>query len=105
VETEVITHKVQRGEYLGQIADRYKVSVASIKQQNNLRSDTLRVGQKLGITVKLKDKPIRKHKVRRGEFLTKIAHQYGVSIASIRQVNKLRSDQLAIGQILIIPNK
>jgi N-acetylmuramoyl-L-alanine amidase len=105
VETEVITHKVQRGEYLGQIAARYKVSVASIKQQNNLRSDTLRVGQKLGITVKLKDKPIRKHKVQRGEFLTKIAHQYGVSIASIRQVNKLRSDQLAIGQILIIPNK
>ncbi|WP_443083670.1 N-acetylmuramoyl-L-alanine amidase [Vibrio sp. HA2012] len=105
VETTVITHKVQRGEYLGRIADKYKVSVASIQQQNHLRSDTLRVGQKLKITVKLQDQPIRKHIVKRGEFLTKIANQYGVSIASIRKVNKLRSDQLAIGQTLIIPNK
>ncbi len=105
VETTVITHKVRPGEYLGKIADKYKVSVASIQQQNNLRSDTLRVGQKLKVTVKLQDQPIRKHIVKRGEFLTKIANHYGVSIASIRQVNKLRSDQLLIGQTLIIPNK
>ena len=105
VETEVITHKVKAGEFLGKIAAKYKVSVASIRQQNKLKSDTLWVGQKLNITVKLKDKPIHKHRVKRGEFLSKIADQYGVTIAGIRRVNKLRSDQLAIGQTLIIPNK
>jgi N-acetylmuramoyl-L-alanine amidase len=105
VETEVITHVVKSGEYLGKIANKYKVSVASIKQQNKLKKETLWVGQKLKITVKLTDLPIRKHKVARGEFLSKIAKKYGVTVQSLRQANKLRSDSLAIGQILIIPNK
>ncbi|MDV7105690.1 N-acetylmuramoyl-L-alanine amidase [Vibrio sp. TH_r3] len=105
VETEFITHTVQAGEYLGLIANKYKVSVASIKKQNKLQRNTLWVGQKLKITVKLEDVPIRKHKVARGEFLGKIAAKYGVTIDSVRRANKLRSDKLAVGQILIIPNK
>ncbi len=104
VETKTITHVVQRGEYLGKIASKYKVSVADIKRQNNLRSDTLKLGQKLKITVSLKDQPLRKHKVQRGEFLGKIADKYNVSINSLRRANNLRSDQLAIGQVLIIPH-
>lgn len=103
VETETITHVVQRGEYLGKIASKYKVSVASIKRENNLRSDTLKLGQKLKITVSKKDQPLRKHKVQRGEFLGKIASKYGVSVSAIRKANNLRSDQLAVGQVLIIP--
>lgn len=105
VETETITHVVKSGDYLGKIAANYKVSVEEIKRENKLRSDTLKLGQKLKITVSLKDKPLRKHKVQKGEFLSKIANQYQVSISSIRQANQLRSDQLAIGQVLIIPNK
>ncbi len=105
VKTKTVTHVVKRGEYLGKIASRYKVSVAAIKRENKLRSDTLKLGQKLKITVKVKDQPIRKHKVKRGEFLSKIANRYGVSVNSIRRANNLRSDELAIGQVLIIPNK
>ncbi|RTZ13637.1 LysM peptidoglycan-binding domain-containing protein [Vibrio aquaticus] len=103
VETETITHVVQRGEYLGKIASKYKVSVTSIKRENNLRSDTLKLGKKLKITVSKKDQPLRKHKVQRGEFLGKIASKYGVSVSAIRKANNLRSDQLAVGQVLIIP--
>ena len=105
VATKTITHVVQSGEFLGKIANRYKVSVASIRSQNNLKRDTLWIGQKLKITVKVQDMPVRKHKVRRGEYLGKIASKYGVSVASIRSANKLRSDELAVGQVLIIPNK
>lgn len=105
VETETLIHEVQRGEYLGKIAEHYKVSVADIRRENNLTSDVLKLGQKLKITVTMKDKPLRKHTVKRGEFLGKIASQYDVSVSSIRSANNLRSDQLAIGQVLIIPNK
>ncbi|KUI97129.1 N-acetylmuramoyl-L-alanine amidase [Vibrio sp. MEBiC08052] len=105
VETEVITHTVKSGEYLGAIASKYKVSVDAIRKENRLRSSVLRVGQTLKITVSLKDKPLRKHQVKRGEYLSKIAKDYGVSIESIRQANQLHSDQLAIKQILIIPNR
>lgn len=105
VETETVTHVVKSGDYLGKLASTYKVSVDAIKRENNLRSDTLKLGQKLKITVSLKDKPLRKHTVARGEFLGKIASKYNVSVQSIREANKLRSDNLAVGQVLIIPNK
>ena len=104
VETKVVTHRVQKGEYLGKISAKYKVSVADIKRENKLRSDTLKLGQKLKITVSLKDQPLRKHKVSRGEFLGKIARKYGTSVDSLRRANNLKSDQLSVDQILIIPH-
>ncbi|MEZ9422210.1 N-acetylmuramoyl-L-alanine amidase [Vibrio lentus] len=105
VKTKTITHTVKSGEYLGKIASRYKVRVADIKRENRLKYETVRVGQKLRITVEVKDVPLRKHKVARGDYLGKIASKYGVSVNSIRQANKLRSDSLAVGQVLIIPHK
>ncbi|EGU49158.1 N-acetylmuramoyl-L-alanine amidase [Vibrio orientalis CIP 102891 = ATCC 33934] len=103
VETKTLTHVVQRGDYLGKIAAKYKVSVSTIKRENNLKSDTLKLGQKLKITVSMKDQPLRKHTVKSGEFLGKIASKYSVSVSGIRKANNLRSDQLAVGQVLIIP--
>ncbi len=95
------THTVARGEYLGKIAAKYDVTVSSIRKANKLRKDELAVGQKLKIVgIKPKDT---KHKVKRGEYLGKIASNYGISVESIRRANKLRSDELAIGQTLIIP--
>lgn len=94
-------HTVHSGEYLSKIAQQYGVSVASIRENNRLRSDALKVGQKLRIiggTLKNEQ-----HKVKRGEYLEKIANQYGVSVERIRTVNRLPSDQLAIGQTLVIP--
>ncbi len=105
VETETISHQVARGEYLGLIASKYKVSVDSIKRENHLSSNTLRVGQTLKITVTLKDKPVRKHTVTRGEYLGKIASQYQVSVDNLRNVNQLKSDSLRVGQVLMIPNR
>lgn len=44
-----VRHKVRSGEFLGSIARKYGVSVSSIKRWNGLRSDNLRVGQRLTI--------------------------------------------------------
>nr|WP_282110196.1 N-acetylmuramoyl-L-alanine amidase [Shewanella algicola] len=42
-------HSVKRGESLSVIAQRYSVSVRSLKQANNLKSDVVRIGQTLVI--------------------------------------------------------
>ncbi|MGH8492421.1 MAG: N-acetylmuramoyl-L-alanine amidase [Moraxellaceae bacterium] len=54
--------------------------------------------------------PIRKstpkymrHKVTRGENLTRLASQYQVSMSDLREANKLRDDNVKIGQVLRIP--
>lgn len=99
--TRTVTHTVSRGEFLGKIAEQYQVSVSTIRRANSLKSDTLWVGQKLSIPGATT--PDRKHKVKRGEYLGKIAANYGVTIESLRQANSLRSDTLAVGQTLIIP--
>ncbi|MEN8185654.1 MAG: LysM peptidoglycan-binding domain-containing protein [Bacteroidota bacterium] len=44
-----IRYRVRSGDYLGKIARRYGVSVSSIKRWNGLRSNNLRVGQRLTI--------------------------------------------------------
>lgn len=46
---ERIIHKVKSGEFLGHIALKYRCSVSQIKRWNNLRSDNIRVGQRLVI--------------------------------------------------------
>lgn len=44
-----VEHVVESGQTLSAIAAAYKVSASSIKKANSLKSDTLRVGQKLFI--------------------------------------------------------
>ena len=44
---ERIVYKVKSGDYLGKIAGKYRVSVTQIKRWNNLKSNDIRIGQKL----------------------------------------------------------
>ncbi|MBT4163050.1 MAG: LysM peptidoglycan-binding domain-containing protein, partial [Gammaproteobacteria bacterium] len=44
-----VTHVIERGDTLSEIASRYRVSFKRLKEINGLRSDTIRVGQKLKI--------------------------------------------------------
>ena len=44
-----IRYKVRSGDYLGKIAERYGVGVSQIKRWNGLRSNNLRIGQRLTI--------------------------------------------------------
>lgn len=48
-EGSMTTHTVRSGETLGAIARKYRTTVTNIKRWNNLRSDVIRVGQKLRI--------------------------------------------------------
>ncbi|GAA4499635.1 hypothetical protein GCM10023095_20110 [Pseudaeromonas paramecii] len=44
-----------------------------------------------------------RHVVKSGESLARLAKQYGVSMARLRNHNSLKSDQLRIGQVIYIP--
>ena len=43
------------------------------------------------------------HKVRKGDTLSEIAQQYGVSVGDIKRENQLKGDLIRIGQTLTIP--
>jgi len=46
----------------------------------------------------------KEHVVQKGENLTAIAHQYGVSVADLKKANNLTSNDIKVGQKLAIPN-
>ena len=45
----------------------------------------------------------REHRVGRGDTLSMIAARYDISLASLRQANGLRGDQIRVGQVLKVP--
>ena len=111
-------HIVKRGESLWKIAKKYGVSVSSIKRENNLRSNILKVGQKLIIKKQIckiivkkpeiksaskKRKFIILYKVKKGDSLWKIAKKFNVKVSTIKKLNNLKSNYLKVGQVLKIP--
>ncbi len=87
------THIVRRGETLGAIASRYKVSVSNIASWNNLGSRrTIYPGQKLKIhggSQASSSGAARTHIVKRGDTLGAISKRYGVSVKALVQWNDL----------------
>ncbi len=112
-----VKHKVRRGQTLRKIARKYRVSVKDIRAENNLKSrssiypglvlkiPTLSTPKPRGRAARSKTKREEKrHRVRRGDTLWKIAKRYGVSMKSLRRRNRLRGRvRLKIGQIIRIP--
>ena len=123
---ERIVHKVKSGEYLGKIATKYRVSVNQIKKWNNLKSNNIRVGQRLVIyrggkgpvsTASSSSSTASKgsttaasngssgssasyHTVRSGDTLSGIATKYGTTVSRIKELNGLTSNNIKVGQRL-----
>lgn len=101
---ENITHKVVNGDSLSMIAQRYRVSMAKLKQLNNLKSYSIRVGQVLVISeknIEVASSAI-VHKVKSGETLSEIAQAYRISSATLKDRNNLTSSTIKVGQVLTI---
>ena len=103
-----IIHRVEAGETLYSLARRYAADLASIAKVNKLDGYAIDSGQILAIPyVKPEEKPAAPadrtvHKVKAGETLYAISHIYGVNIYDIKKWNNLSSDDLALGQELIV---
>lgn len=104
------SHTVVRGDTLGGIARRYGVSTSSIKQANGMSSDVVVLGKNLvipGSSGPVASAPApsggRSHTVVRGDSLSRIASQYGTTVAAIKQANNMKSDTVVLGSRLRIP--
>ncbi|MDL2289407.1 LysM peptidoglycan-binding domain-containing protein [Clostridia bacterium OttesenSCG-928-F22] len=97
-----ITYTVRAGDSLYSIAQRYGITVDAIKQLNGLSSNNLYIGQQLLIPTSGNGNTIT-YTVRAGDSLYSIAQRYGITVDAIKQLNGLSSNNLYIGQQLLIP--
>lgn len=117
-----VIYRVRSGDYLGKVARKYGVRVSQIKQWNGLRSNNLKIGQRLTIyprtpvaTAKVVGTtPAKKtvnsdgkstYKVKKGDSLWSISQKFpGVSVQNIKDWNDISGNKLKIGMMLIVSN-
>jgi LysM repeat protein len=98
-------HKVQPKETLFSISRMYGASIDDIKTWNNLKDNTLSVGQDILIrkdAPKTQEEKKMTHTVAAGETLYSIARTYNVSVDQIKQWNNLSSNDVKISQTLYV---
>lgn len=110
--TSTITYKVRSGDSLISIANKYKISVTTLKNFNGLKNNIIKIGQSLKIpsqgnvqssNLNYSNVGSVVYTVRKGDTLLNIAIKYGVSVNALKQSNNLKSSLLSIGQKLRIP--
>lgn len=119
------THSVTSGQTLRQIANDYKVSIADIKEWNGIRGDQINRGQRLTIYSNFTPAPaapaprvaapaprttspvsgrgsvnVITRTVRRGETLSSIARENGLTLQELKTLNGLTSNVAPIGRAL-----
>lgn len=104
-----LTYKVRHGDSLSAVADRFGISVGSLMAMNNLRSrHFIRVGQVLTLPQKATS-PVEMqldqgvYTVKRGDSLSLIAGNFGISAQQLMALNNLRDPhRIHVGQQLRI---
>jgi membrane-bound lytic murein transglycosylase D len=129
VKVQLVRYRVQRGDTLPGIADRFDVTVDQLKRWNHLRGDHVPRGSRLRIyagsqsdsapakarssqntgpsvqVVSAENRPAQgqEHRVKPGETLYSIARVYQTSVSSLRESNPFLSDrELQAGDVLTI---
>lgn len=112
---------VVRGDTMSAIARQHGVGLDELLEANGMtRQSVIRIGQE--ITIPGREKPTLpaatppaptvtppalapglNYTVVAGDSLSRIARQHGVTVNALREANALRSDQIQIGQVLVIP--
>lgn len=120
---EQIRYRVRSGDYLGKIAETHGVTVSQIKQWNGLRSNMLRVGQRLtiyprkpvvtqAVAVDSKGadrdaagKDLQVYVVQKGDSLWTISKKHqGITVENLREWNGIRGNDIKPGTRLKLCN-
>jgi LysM repeat protein len=106
-----VKYLVKKGDTLSEIAQMHEISINVIKEENNISSNRIIIGQNLSITKtgigggeekKLYSNIL--HKVKPGDTLLTLAKKYGTNIETIKLANNLKGYRIFIGRDLIIPH-
>ena len=98
--TSEISYVVKKGDSLWLIANKFDTTVEKIKSTNNLKSNTLSIGQVLVIP---SSSEFITYTVKKGDSLWLIANKYNTTVDNIKKLNNLSSNNLQINQKLILP--
>ena len=99
------TYTVKPGDSLWSIANKYNTSVSELKSLNNLISNNLQVGQILILPGEQSNNEDNTYTVKSGDSLWSIANKYNTSVSELKSLNNLNSNNLQVGQILILPGE
>lgn len=122
---DATVHVVKGGDTLGTIARQHGTTIATLKRLNNLKSDIVRVGQRLVVPepgAALPEPGAAKpaapsapvtaangaliHVVKSGESLDSIRKRYGISVGALATANNIADpSKIRPGQQLVIPGK
>lgn len=111
-------HTIGKGDSFSTLAKKYGVSVASIVKANPDANPTkLKVGQKVTIpaaapksatpdkkTADAKPDELGTYTVKSGDTLGKVAKANKTTVKAIRDLNKLKTDKITVGQKLKLPS-
>lgn len=97
-------YTVKKGDSLWLIANKYGTTVDELKNANDLKSNTLSIGQTLIIPKKKENTNKISYVVKKGDSLWLIANKYDTTVEKIKSTNNLKSNTLSIGQVLVIPS-
>ena len=86
-------HVVKKGDSLYKIARIYKTSISKLKSINGLNSNIIYPGQKLKLFGYSKSAENKEYVVKKGDYISKIAYNLGVSTNHLLKVNNLRKDE------------
>ncbi|MGE7763729.1 LysM peptidoglycan-binding domain-containing protein [Peribacillus sp. NPDC096540] len=110
------TYTVKSGDTLSKIAQTHKTTVKELKLLNNLKTDLLKINQKLitpnsktttTTTAKSTSVSVEKNKkttytIVSGDTLTRIANKHNLTLAELKKLNNLKSDRIYAGAKLIV---
>jgi LysM repeat protein len=120
-EPTYIVYTVRRGDSLWSISRQFGVTIQNIVDANpGIDPDSIQYGQKVMVPDHFSNgtsgrsgtgappKPelppgASTYTVKAGDFLARIANQHGTTVGAIRKANRLTSDLIQVGQVLVIP--
>lgn len=100
-------HTVKQGDTLAKISKHYGVSQVELKKLNGIKKEKqLELDATLLIPDTLLGNARRKHIIKSGDTIAKVAKRYKVSQKELKSLNRIKSNKhLKLGRTLAIPNK